>query len=438
METTEKEQKSKSLEDYWEIRKVQKVGEGTIAVSLPKAWIDDMKVTPEGKKTELLVARRPDDFLQIFPYSNPASWSRYEHKKVRICVKPGSEKDVESIRRMVVGFFLVGCTDIEVVVESSLDKVQTAGLKKGIEDLAGRKLERTEVESDETMRNSDGKARDHERGAVYRLHVTTPNKIDTFSNELKKMYIEADLSISNTQLAFKELNEEAAENVFASDDSCDKAYLKCLKLLKVSSTDVRWMNLLELKDPRAILGFRHIIKNFERISDNAARLSKELAELLELSSTEPEYVQIPNLLKDKLKQKFRKEDGGEENYFEEINSFFKLNREILLKSWGSFGQGPKEEQYRLADSAIREVRDEDIGIDRQIRNLQKAIRKWKVRPGTEECHVQIVSSLVIMLDCLRRMADYAKGISEIALNLILWDKLIAAKEDEWVAINYPM
>lgn len=180
-------------------------------------------------------------------------------------------------------------------------------------------------------------------------------------------------------LALKNLDHKLANSVIATDNEVDRFHLYVIRQLKMAAQNPRIIKEIGLRTARDCLGYRLITKTVERTADHAANIARNVLEIKE-----------------------RVDNGGLqkiEQMSELAISSFENSIDSLFKS-----------DFDLAENVIVEARE--------ISLLEKeAILSFK---GTD---IQEVVGLRLLIESVRRTAEYASDIAEIVLNLTVNSKL---------------
>jgi phosphate uptake regulator len=195
----------------------------------------------------------------------------------------------------------------------------------------------------------------------------------TVQSALSRMSIIASSMHKEAINCLKNLDYSAAKSVIETDREVNRFGLYIVRLLKLAVSNSRVVKEIGLNSPRDCLGYRLIAKSVERTADHATKIAENLL-----------------LMKDPLN----------EDLLERIRqmsslaiSMFESAIEALFKS-----------EYNTAESVI-----EKIG---QVHKLEKEAVLASKTLGVEE-----MVNLRLLIESVRRTAEYASDISEVVLNL---------------------
>ena len=178
--------------------------------------------------------------------------------------------------------------------------------------------------------------------------------------------------------SLKNHDKSLAKDVVQRDDEIDRLYLFVVRGLKLAVENRIVMKEMGLMSPRECLGYRLIVKSIERIADHAARIA-DIILSLNLSKINS------NLLKDISSIAER----SYAIYQEAINSLYKLD-------------------IKQANDSIMKVKE----LTRMEKDLAERIFKLKL-------DVETITGLRLILESIKRVAEYAADIAEIVINLAI-------------------
>ncbi|RLG09079.1 MAG: hypothetical protein DRN64_04350 [Thaumarchaeota archaeon] len=191
---------------------------------------------------------------------------------------------------------------------------------------------------------------------------------------LERMSAITQFMIEDAIKAFIELDSELAEEVVKRDDEVDRFYLFAVRQLKHVIRDITTLYKIGLKTPRDCLGYRIIVKSIERIADHAARIASIATKLNKKVS--PEIT-------------------------EEINKFAKLALNLFKESIDALLELNAEKAHNIIDMTEKAAEYEE--------------KLTSLLMEKEETFIVMVTKLV--LESLKRIAEYSSDIAEIVINL---------------------
>ncbi len=236
------------LTDIKQIRRLQVTGGSTYTVSLPKTWIDELKLE---KNSNITLIKNRNNSITLF--------QEEQNKKTNAIAFIGKSNSKETIRRKIIAMYLSGYKTIEIKTKG----MEIPSMHRG----AIRDLVRTTLMGTEIIETSS------ERIV---LQVLTQLAQLSFDVALKRMYITATNMHQDAIEALKELDLEFAEEVLKMDDEVDRFSLYLLRNLNLSLENVQVLLDSGLEKPSDCLGYRTVVKCVERIADHAGLIAKKI------------------------------------------------------------------------------------------------------------------------------------------------------------------
>ncbi len=173
--------------------------------------------------------------------------------------------------------------------------------------------------------------------------------------------------------ALRELDAQQAKEVLTTDNEVDRFNLYIIRQLKTAIQNPRIIKEIGLKTARDCLGYRLVTKAVERTADHAARIADNV--LLMRDNLEPE-----------TNEKIEKMSKLAVSMFEDaIEALFR-------------------QDYDLAESIVEKTKT--------IVSIEKEAVMYAQKIDVEEApHVRLI------IESIRRTAEYASDIAEVVLNL---------------------
>jgi phosphate uptake regulator len=305
--------------DHRDVRKVQFTGRSTYVLSLPKKWIEEMRLKAGDQVT---LVRELDNSLSVIPIF---TGTRESLNEVTTFVSPSESGN--TLRRKVVSIYLAGYNIIHLKIKSGR---MNPALRDAVRELVRRNLVGTEMIAD---------ASDN---ITLQVLLSLPEL--SVNTAIRRMYLIASSMHKDAMSALAELNYELANEVIRSDDEVDRFSLYVFRNLVMAMQNGRVLREMGLKKPSDCLSYRVAVKSIERIADHACSMADKA---------------IP--LKDKIpKDSLQKIDKMSQLALTVLND----SVEALLRR-----------DYQLADKTVDNAKN--------IRTLEdevlKAIEKDKVR-----------------------------------------------------------
>jgi phosphate uptake regulator len=189
---------------------------------------------------------------------------------------------------------------------------------------------------------------------------------------IRRMYLIASSMHKDAMSALTELNHELAKEVIKSDDEVDRFSLYIFRSLVMATQNGRVLREMGLKNPSDCLSYRVAVKSIERIADHAYSIADKAI-----------------LIEDKIPK-------------ESLQKIEKMSH-LALTVLNDSVEALLRRDYQLADKTVDNAKN--------IRTLEddvlKTIEKDKVRDP---------ANIKLVLEDIRRTAEYASDIAETAMN----------------------
>ncbi|MEM3614495.1 MAG: PhoU domain-containing protein [Nitrososphaerales archaeon] len=201
-------------------------------------------------------------------------------------------------------------------------------------------------------------------------------------NALRRMFLIAASMHRDALTALTEFDYEVAKGVIRVDDEVDRFSLYTIRQLKQAVSDGRILEKIGLEAPKDCLGYRVIVKSVERTADHAVSIAQNV-------------LQLKNRLKPEILDHIK-------NLSDTAVSFLERASQALFK--------------RDYESAERLILDAEV-VDDMVKELLTII-------DAESSKEQTYIARLIIED-IKRTAEYATDIAEIVLNLTA-DKILSS------------
>jgi phosphate uptake regulator len=234
--------------DHRDVRKVQFTGRSTYVLSLPKKWIEEMRLKAGDQVT---LVRELDNSLSIIPIFTGARESLNE---VTTFVSPSESGN--TLRRKVVSIYLAGYNIIHLKIKSGR---MNPALRDAVRELVRCNLVGTEMIAD---------ASDN---ITLQVLLSLPEL--SVNTAIRRMYLIASSMHKDAMSALAELNYELANEVIRSDDEVDRFSLYVFRNLVMAMQNGRVLREMGLKKPSDCLSYRVAVKSIERIADHACSIA---------------------------------------------------------------------------------------------------------------------------------------------------------------------
>ena len=282
--------------------------------------------------------------------------------KSEATLEAGQMTDKDSLLRHFISYYLAGYDIIRIAMGKA-----DPGLRGYIRDGIRRKLVGVEIIEESPS------------GILTQClsgYVELPLK-----KALERMSIIAGGMLSDSVAALG-AGREIAEEVIERDDEVDRFYHFLLRQLNIAVRDRSVIQEIGLSSTRDCLGYRLVVKSVERVADHAVAIAAEAENLQSLSSTSVARIQEMTGLSRKV---------------------FENAIAALLRLDG-----------KMAEQAITRSK-EVVHLEAKMSGEVLGARMTSSQ----------VASLKLMLESVRRAAEYGSDIAEIAIDLTIKEPQVA-------------
>jgi phosphate uptake regulator len=193
------------------------------------------------------------------------------------------------------------------------------------------------------------------------------------ANALNRMHVLALSMHKDAIVALKNEDKILAEEVVQRDDEVDRLYFFIVRQLGIAVRSESVLKEMGLPSARFCLSYRLTTKIIERIADHASRIAETVYSIDQL---DPEIVGLVSKMSNK----------SNEVYEEAMKAFYELD-------------------IKMAHDAIAKS-NEVVGMEDDV---IKQILEAKL-------HINTIISLRLILESIRRIAEYGTDVAEIAIN----------------------
>ena len=285
-----------------------------------------------------------------------------------------SEKDVslkisfkdnpDAIARKIISLYLIGFNTIRLIAEN--DRISSEQ-RRVIKEIVRKKLIGAEIITDSPNEMN------------LKILLSYPEL--SIGTALNRMCSLARAMHRDALTALSELNYDLAKSIIDLDDEVDRFNLYIVRQLKSAVQDPYEIKEMGLSNPRDCLGYRLVTKSVERIADHAAKIAEKV-----LVFKNP-------LNKETINKLLRINEFADSIFEMAVNALFSKN-------------------YNLAEETLEK--------NHEMESLESEAVAHLLKQGysTED-----ISNLRLILESIRRIAEYAEDIAEIVLNLSITDLL---------------
>jgi len=195
----------------------------------------------------------------------------------------------------------------------------------------------------------------------------------TVQSALSRMSIIASSMHKEAITALKKLDYSVAKSVIETDREVNRFGLYIVRLLKMAVSNSRIVKEIGLDNPRSCIGYRLIAKSVERTADHATKIAENVV-----------------LLKAPVNEELLEKIGSMSGL---AVSMFESSIEALFKR-----------DYNLAENVIEKII--------QVHKLEK-----EAVLSSQNVKIEEIANLRLLIESVRRTAEYASDISEVVLNM---------------------
>lgn len=305
------------------------------------------------KKGSIMMLREEDDGSLSVAPSKLEKQERQDDAFIRV----SSSENPDAVMRKAISAYLLGCNVLHIKAQGQ--QPLSSKLRNHLKSFARNYLVGTEIVIDTP--------------AELTLQVLLNYPELTVQSALSRMSIIASSMHKEAITSLKKLDYSVAKGVIETDREVNRFSLYIVRLLKLAVMNSRIVKEIGLSNPRDTLGYRLIAKSVERTADHATKIAENVLLLEQPVSEEvlEKIYQMSSL----------------------ANSMFEKSVEALFKR-----------DYNLAESVIEKVS--------QVHKLEKdAVLSSRNAP------IEEIAILRLLIESVRRTAEYASDISEVVLNM---------------------
>ena len=286
----------------------------------------------------------------------PATFPKKE-KQDEAFIKVSINDNPDAIMRTAISAYLSGYNILHVRAQGQ--KVLSSKLRNHLKSFARHYLVGTEIVIDTPSELT--------------LQVLLNYPELTVQNALSRMSIIASSMHKEAIAALKKLDYPCAKAVIETDREVNRFSLYIVRLLKLAVSNQRVVKEIGLTSQKECLGYRLIARAVERTADHATKISENT-------------LQLKDPVNEELLEKLSQLSGL-------AISMFETSMDALFRH-----------DFNLAETVIEKIS--------QVHKLEKDSVMCSQSAKTDE-----VVNLRLIIESIRRTAEYATDISEVVLNL---------------------
>ena len=272
-------------------------------------------------------------------------------------IKVAPKDSPDSVIRKTVSAYLVGYNLMHIKAESQ--KQLSAKQRHDVKNFSRNMLVGTEIVTDTPEELT--------------LQVLLSYPELSIQSALRRMSIITASMHRDAMAALKELDHQQAKEVTTTDNEVDRFNLYIVRQLKTAIQNPRIIKEIGLQNARDCLGYRLVTKSVERAADHAANIAENVLSLKRRLETE-------------TLEKLEKMSNI-------AISMFETAVEALFR-----------QDYALAESIVEKTKEVIL------------IEKEAV-VSSQKMDIEEAPYLRLIIESIRRTAEYASDIAEIVLNL---------------------
>ena len=272
-------------------------------------------------------------------------------------IKVSPEYNSEALIRKTVATYLLGYNIIHIRAKDQKEILSTQ--RNAIKTFARNMLVGTEIVTDTCT------------DLTLQVLLSYPEL--SVPSALRRMSIITASMHKDAITALKNLDYQLAKDVRATDYDVNRFHLYIIRQLKIAIQNPRIITEIGLKTPIDCLGYRLITKMVERTADHATNIAKNVL-----------------LLKKQLDDEF-------------LNAIQEMNQ-VAISSFETSIESLFRRDFDLAESVIARAN--------KIVSLEK-----KALLSSKETDIDEASNIRLVIESVRRIAEYSMDIAEIVLNM---------------------
>ncbi len=349
-------------EPFLTYRKVQIVGKSSIAITIPKKWVEELKLRPGSH----VLLRRAGNSIIIVPASTMTEDSEAASRRAEITVK--GDELWRGLRRLV-SYYLAGYREVTVRLDEGV-----SSLRAIIKEFVRNKLPGTEII--------------YENDRVVSIRFIVEEEHIAFKHLLGRMCenVLTILKSATVELSSSRSSPGARITTAAADDEVDRLYLLTLRQANIALIDESIRARMGIKMLRELLAVVSVAKSLERCGDHATRVSYLCQNLLALLTD-------------------RKIEVSSLGRLAELSN---LTCTLLKDSVYSFNTGDVELAQDILDKRRVELRKLSIKLINDIVREASPVNVPHIS--------DLTTYLVLILESIRRILAYSYDIAEITID----------------------
>jgi len=299
---------------------MQLSGGSTYIISLPKNWIEELKIRVGDNVT---IVKNSNKSLTLIPNEK-----NNEDEKNTAIISSSQKDSGDTIKRKIIAAYLAGYKTIKIKTKGTRILPQHS---KSVRELVHTAMIGTEIveSSSETM-------------SIQILTRLPELSLDT---ALKRMYLIANNMIIEAIESLVEIDTTHADEVINMDDEVDRFGLYIRRNLVLAIKNERILQDMGLRKPSECLGYRTVTSRIERTADHAVLIAKRV-----------------KFIEDKIDSKI----------IEKIKKLTEKSLRVFEESITSVHENDFEKGEKVAE-AVSQIVEEEKQIMSKIRETDKNV-----------------------------------------------------------------
>ena len=300
-----------NIENTKQTRRVQLSGGSTYIISLPKNWVEELKIKVGENVT---IVKNSNQSLTLFPRE------QNDNKKTIAVIYTNQKDSGEAVKRKIIAAYLAGYKTIQI---------KTKGMRIPSEHSKSiRELVRSSMIGTEIVESSS---------EAMTIQILTRLPELSFETALKRMYLMANNMVKESIEALEETDTSHADEVVNMDDEVDRFGLYMRRNLVLAVGNENILQDMGLKKPSDCLEYRTIISKIERIGDHAGLIAKRVKFIED--NIDPKIIIKIKKLSEKSLEVFEESITAVQNHdfqkgenvAEKVNKVIEEEKEIMSK-----------------------------------------------------------------------------------------------------------
>ncbi len=353
---------AEDLVEDLEFRKLQLLGRSSVAVTIPKKWVQAFGLKPG----DIVILKRAKDSIVVQPYS------QIEEANTTNTIREVTVSSTYLTRslRKLMGLYLSGISSVVVRFQED-----NPGVKQIVKNFIREKLPGAEIVDERYNMIIVRFLTNLEELPIRRILKRMSNMAINMLREGLKILAELDKDVIIDQLPDSSVK----------DEEIDRLYLLVYKLVNQGILNQKLLSKLEIEDPRELIAALMVAKSIERCGDHATRvidLSKAILSInMSFSLSTDVFQKLADL-------------GQSAGY-------------ILREATQSFVDRDVERAHEILEKRL-ELRKVSIKL---VDNLMKHACPLCMVKASE-----LLTYVILLIESIRRFLAYSYDIAEITID----------------------